>query len=157
MVMAEILGRQHGGHKPHEAHHDAIEAAETVQRHGEVDDRQRIHAAKAADCGNNHTKKGHARGDDRPQSQRLFTPLCEVHSGECCKDREENHKPYHYSITASLIMSRSHCGNKPISRHAAAKMRMGTVIIAPASWALPASIAGTSLAGNQALMTTWNM
>ena len=157
MVMAEILGRQHGGHKPHEAHHDAVEAAETIQRHREVEDGQRIHAAKAADCGDHHAEQRCARGDDRPQTQRLFTPLCEVHGGESCKDREENHKPYHYSITASLIMSRSHWGKRPISRHAAARMRIGTVIIGPASWALPASIAGTSLAGNHALMTTWNM
>ena len=157
VVAPEILGRQQGRHEPHEAHHQPIDAPEAVQ--GEVDAAQGDIQGFAGPGAHrqHHHKKRQPRDGAGPAAQPGFAFAAGQQQGKGPRQGQQDQKKQHHRPTAFPITSSSHWGNRPISRQAAARMAVGTVIIQPASWAEPSGMAGASVRGNQAFSTTWNM
>ena len=157
VVAPEILGRQQGGHEPHEADHQSIDGPEAVQ--GEVDAAQGDIQGFAEPGAHRqrHHKKRQPRDGAGPAAQPGFAFAAGQQQGKGPRQGQQDQKKQHHRPTAFPITSSSHWGKRPITRQAAARMAVGTVIIQPASWAEPSGMAGASVRGNQAFSTTWNM
>ena len=133
VVAPEILGRQQGGHEPHEADHQSIDGPEAVQ--GKVDAAQGdIQGnAKPGAHSQHHHQKRQPRDGAGPAAQPRLAFAADEQQGNGPHQGQQDQKKQHHRPTAFPITSSSHWGNRPITRHAAASTAVGTVIIQSAS------------------------
>ena len=99
----------------------------------------------------------HARDGDGRRAECALA----AQTGDGDADRREGGQKYegerqklHHSVTALPITSSSHCGNRPSSSPAAARITIGTVICQPASRTESAAGGIAVRRGKYALMTT---
>lgn len=157
VVMAEILRREECRDKPHEADDRAVELAEAVEAEREVHDRDGDDPVAAEPNRRQHEREHHARDGDGRRAECALA----AQTGDGDADRREGGQKYegerqklHHSVTALPITSSSHCGNRPSSSPAAARITIGTVICQPASRTESAAGGMAVRRGKYALMTT---
>ena len=162
VVTVEILGTQQGRDEPHEAHHDAVQLLEPAGPEAQAHHR---HGDGGAVSGGHihHGQQRQQREHDGQRTQPLSVVMAirQQSDDQRRQHRQQHngqqHDRCHHSITAFPITSSRTSGNRPISRHSAARISIGTIMKGPASWALSGVGSSVPSAGNQALTTTWNM